>query len=1123
MLGRDTKPRHCELVEREIRHLSLYTMVTMNDKLDTPRDVCIDEKNEECESHMARPDGGRQPQQTELKSTRVGRAEEGGETKRSSESWSARVKRDPPAKKPEKRVPRQRGKNVAVADSAVKGMQEAQGALDAKEAPAKPDGEDDAGQLVAAPGNHIILDPEFWLNDRFQLYEEDGFYHAFDRRSSERHRFPSNVAAHDWVLLRKKGPWCEARIGAGRCVHQTAVAQALAQANGGRTLTHVDAAGLVNKVAFSARAIGLGAGPQIQLNATGLVMQSIELSLKSEFIGYMSKNRDSRVQHYVDLLMVDCYDWFSMLSAKVFRHLDKTTLYTQVFPGVLLFISIFAMARSLLDLAIGVICLAAVIGGMFMSYPTNRIPRKLPVLRAPIWFVPLFVCLWGCWTIYGSQQVPNALPMRPFSEGWEGVLGEIQDFLKPVPLIMEWMCNTFVYMFYSNFWPVSLLTCFVSGKWSVVKLWVFMWFYLNFVWGNTWSAAATNLWDWLGSLVERAVQAIYQNFEDFQLVPLSLYRVVEDVCSAEVGNINYKEMDPTAKVSAPNRLKCVPGKGLQLIGFGCLKQKPFWPRSCAHNEMCAVRNRCVGKITFKRGRWKAILKSFRYLTNPTEFIDLRPTELSFWLSRYPTSRRQQLMAAFVEWDECAWMFVYGQDAFVKKEITVGKRHHDVDPRLISGPGDLYSVVVGPWIHAAMEALKKGPFKVAYGNPCMIGSGSTPELIGSVVAEYENHGWFVYECDFSRFDSTISEEALEAEMAFYEWCFPFPRHVFELLWKQLKTTGKTIGSGIKFSCDGKRASGVPNTTLGNCILNLMAWFGVVKLGPTVQIMVAGDDSLIFSLVELDMAYIEHAMAQLGFKAKMKKVTYDTLEFCSDRAWRVGETRVMGLKPGRFLCRTMYDKYGLSVKNQTKLLRGMMIGMLPTASFVPIVGTVVDTVLNQIGQEGPIRFDDKYREWRVCPKYHTFDDAAIDQACMIYGITRSDIADLEQYISSSTIPDLLDHPVLDRIIAVDVGTDGEPWEPLEVHESTPWNLGDYLGPVFEEVAKRIHPFFWLLLSLVETILARDDTRTMMYRIIAHFILGWIGSYNLPLAILLHGLHNYCAGSSRRSNKPPGPKTC
>jgi hypothetical protein len=200
----------------------------------------------------------------------------------------------------------------------------------------------------------------------------------------------------------------------------------------------------------------------------------------------------------------------------------------------------------------------------------------------------------------------------------------------------------------------------------------------------------------------------------------------------------------------------------------------------------------------------------------------------------------------------------------------------------------------------------------------------------------------------------------------------------------------------------------NTHLGDSGLDLGS-------GVDYADIVMGDDGVLMSKVPLDRDAMVFHYARLGLKAKISYYENPNLvEFCSGYFWHSSGGRVWGPKPGRFLA-----KIGYSVNEQrdpSGWMAGVLIGVKQDVSHVPILNTLVSHCLELLGNKrvGAVRDEHKFHVGRA----HKPTAETYQQFYDIYGCSPADYDSLKNYILSiKTLPFLMDHPLLEKMVATD----------------------------------------------------------------------------------------------------------
>lgn len=138
-------------------------------------------------------------------------------------------------------------------------------------------------------------------------------------------------------------------------------------------------------------------------------------------------------------------------------------------------------------------------------------------------------------------------------------------------------------------------------------------------------------------------------------------------------------------------------------------------------------------------------------------------------------------------------------------------------------------------------------------------------------------------DHSRFDSRQHTAWLQAEIDYYCEFYPGDHHFRDLLTAQL-TIQATTPHGLNYRCDGTRASGVPNTSLGNGLTNyaILSHFLRACHVERYRIVVNGDDSVVV-IEQADEHRINHSMLDdYGFATTISHVyEFTDIDYCQTK--------------------------------------------------------------------------------------------------------------------------------------------------------------------------------------------------------------------------------------------------
>lgn len=227
--------------------------------------------------------------------------------------------------------------------------------------------------------------------------------------------------------------------------------------------------------------------------------------------------------------------------------------------------------------------------------------------------------------------------------------------------------------------------------------------------------------------------------------------------------------------------------------------------------------------------------------------------------------------------------------FVKADKLDLTKKSDPVPRLISSYGPRYVVSLGRHYahreHSFIRALDK-----SWGSR-VVAKGLNAVRRGKMLSD--KWGRFrkpvAVTADFSRLDQHISIPALECEFDFYISLCTCPEEREEMRFLlDMQLIGEGVGRAedgqVKFSTDGGRKSGVPNTGGGNTLLVCVMFLAYVrKYGYDIEFVNDGDDCVIIcesSLLASIQATLGEYFLSKGFSIVADKPVYDLerISFC-----------------------------------------------------------------------------------------------------------------------------------------------------------------------------------------------------------------------------------------------------
>lgn len=357
-------------------------------------------------------------------------------------------------------------------------------------------------------------------------------------------------------------------------------------------------------------------------------------------------------------------------------------------------------------------------------------------------------------------------------------------------------------------------------------------------------------------------------------------------------------------------------------------------------------------------------------------------------------------------------------AFVKVENALydsplGRLHKA--PRLIQGASPEFVALVGPMFMAIQAQIKKS---WSSQNSVWFSSGANARNLADYITAPAGMSWF--ENDVSAYDASIGVELCELELFLAKKMGATPV-VLQLMKANISTHGVT-STGVKYSCKGTRKSGDPYTSCFNSVLNgLMHLYAVCKTGVPihdlqkhVRMLVQGDDNLMRHSPSIKPDW--GVLLRLGFKCEnIYRSGPEKAEFCSSRLYPVDDGYCFGPKLGRLLNKVLvFNNPPLNVAPES-LARGVAIGLLQVATYVPLVQVFCERLLAltvgfaahflHIGE-----WQMKHSPQRMCVDTTRFTDDT-------YGLQKQLTRYATEHINGLEFGDCIDSPTLNMLFDKD----------------------------------------------------------------------------------------------------------
>jgi hypothetical protein len=345
-------------------------------------------------------------------------------------------------------------------------------------------------------------------------------------------------------------------------------------------------------------------------------------------------------------------------------------------------------------------------------------------------------------------------------------------------------------------------------------------------------------------------------------------------------------------------------------------------------------------------------------------------DLKYYLSRFPPKK----VALILKRRDSVLSGNYNLNykCFVKREKLNAINFDEFEPRkprVINAASQDTKIIAGVWFLKYSYAMKfswSPPHHIWY---C---SGYKPSVFSDWFVFHTNRLGGVMYCtffgtDFSKYDVTQGPACIETENETYESLgFTDLPGGSEVLKSKMKST--SYGRGIKFRVKGTRKSGDNDTSSGNSNStgSTLAYFFLFVLRATAEefaIAVLGDDNFVilastlvdrFS-VEVIIEKMKSFYAECGFIIKIEWSHDPTsVEFLSCRFYPVGNTYLLGRKPGKVLAKL---GYGLATRprKQTEyyqLFKGTLLSLQSTGAHVPFLRVYISTCLSYLNNVDPL---------------------------------------------------------------------------------------------------------------------------------------------------------------------------
>lgn len=426
-------------------------------------------------------------------------------------------------------------------------------------------------------------------------------------------------------------------------------------------------------------------------------------------------------------------------------------------------------------------------------------------------------------------------------------------------------------------------------------------------------------------------------------------------------------------------------------------------RSCPCNERAAIRSRVTCSFTAVNKNWATMWSKARSIPK------VICPDFAKWVSNLPSiakslvrrarsvanlDRRQLKLKSFVKVE--------------KHIVSVGTKivKSDRVPRLIQGRSLSVKIDTGPFTSSfgKMMMLVYGP-----GSNFVYTSGLSAEVIGDcfthipVRVKHEGARWYAIDC--KRFDRSVGPSPLHELYLEYKKCGA-PVECLNAFANRHKEQFGATRNGIRYTRRAQVNSGDGDTSAGNSRIHLVL---LESCPHAYGALVHGDDAVILTDdIEAVMDWYR--------RGDLVPVLAPELDFCSGLFYPTNHGVVLGPKIGRVLAKGFqsmrrFDSY-------RPWLRGVLLSIRNSSSFVPILRVLVETMLTRVGVGKVFRENDfKYKS--LAHSSHDCCEETFEFFEKRYGISENDVLFYESMIRNTfRIGDILDDPVFLTLVERDV---------------------------------------------------------------------------------------------------------
>lgn len=459
-------------------------------------------------------------------------------------------------------------------------------------------------------------------------------------------------------------------------------------------------------------------------------------------------------------------------------------------------------------------------------------------------------------------------------------------------------------------------------------------------------------------------------------------------------------------------------------------------RICIHNDRISLEGR-VGKDLPQHSMpltivayWNAVTfgKIFnlfiKIYKNPSETLTDDLVNFRTWAHRFPSTKRDM----FIKFKEGG----YSQSkidqnvasSFIKQELVMRSAEDQTvhkDPRMIQGCPPELTTLVGRYTQKLAKKVANNftpdPYTanaINEGYQLIYTCGMSFEQIGQTYHEClclisrmlsPGEHLVVIEDDQSRFDEHITEGPFLMLDRLYRHIFP--ERIAKALRRTARSKGKT-SMGTRYSVPYTMQSGMPDTSVGDTIINMFMKYHIHGVGRKWVSIICGDDSV---TITTDREYLritntytlEQQYAFFGMEVEVVlRTDPDLVEFCSSRFLRLDDTYMLTPKTGKAFGRMGWDRIDRNVKNRPKWARGVISTLEHWGRYDFVVKALSQYLRSKYGI-GPAITQCELGEW--VHKIHfdgslsPSDQCVYDYYLLHYGLGRTEIDSIVNYLNTT----------------------------------------------------------------------------------------------------------------------------